>query len=216
MCVQLVQIFVTAVLTAAIRVVHEAVRCAERANGVVQRDERRVMRKIATEMPADDPPCKEIRHQKQIRKQAAFEAQIGDVADDHLAGGGDRHRFYQIRRDGVVMPRIRRLRMPAFALHESVVRAQHRKEMIAPDRHAPHRQMVWQFAGADAWQRVPHGLDVREHYRVRVSRGAVTLAPFVVGVARAPEDAADGREAVAGASVGASDGIPKFFFKSVL
>ena len=201
----------TAVLAAPIRVVHDAVRRAERGDRVLQCDQGGVMRQIATHMPVDDPAGEAIRDEKEIRKAVPREPEICDVADDDLAWGGDGQRLHVIRRHCVRMARIRCLRVPTFAWHEAVVRAQYRKEMIASYGHAPRRQMVLEFTGADPRQRLPHSVNVRKHYGVRVSLRAVTPTPFVEGVARAPEDPADGREAVAGESVGISDGIPKFF-----
>ena len=139
MRVKLMQIFVTTVLAAAIRVMDDALGRTERVKGVVQRDERRVMREIAAEMPADYPTGEEIGDKKEIGKAVPRESEIRDVADHDLARGGDRHHLYQIWRDGVVMSRIRRLRVPALPLYEAVVCAQHREEMIAAHGHALRR-----------------------------------------------------------------------------
>lgn len=215
---ELLPVGVAAVLAATIGVMDDPGAPAERVLRHIQSAQGGVMREVATQLPAEDQARGQIRDEKQVGKAAAVEREIGDVAHHDLAGTGDRHRLHAIRRHGVRMVRIRRLGRAPLARHEAPRRAQEREKMIAPHAHLSRGQGGVQLSRPDTRLDLPQGIDLGQHYGVRVvGRGGAALA-FVVGVARAPEDAADGAdgERVLAPADGVGRGVPKFFLMSVL
>ena len=180
----------------------------ERVDRPLERDHGRVVRQIATHVPANDPARKQIRHQEQIHERVR-QSEIGDIADDDLAGRRHRHRFQAIRGHGIPVVRLRGARVPRLPLDQTSRRAQQGKEAIAPDVPPRRRQLRLQRPRAHPRLLDPQGIHRLQHYGRRAGRGAAAGAAFVVRVAAAPERAADARDVVAGAS--ASGVMPKFF-----
>lgn len=217
------QVVVTAVLTAAVGVVQEAGDVPEGGFGLREREQRGVVRQIATQVPADDVATVYVGQQEEIAKAVRGEPDVGDVADHRLPW----------RRDGGVLEMIRGYRIPVLrvrgagaaplAAHQRVFVAEHREQLIAPHAHALVGQVLLELARAHARLVGPHGRDGRHHRRPRRFRraGAGASEAFVVGVARALEEGADGGDGESLAfggvrTTGADDGVPKLFFRSVL
>lgn len=215
---QLPEIGMTAVLTATIRVVHDARAVPERLLRGVEGRERAVMREVPPEVPADDVPRVQIRDEKQVRERAVREAEVGDVAHDDLAGRAHRLRLHQILRDRVLMARVGGLRRAAFPGHEASRGAQHGEEVVPADGYAGGRQRLVQFPRPDARLDAAERIDGVQHYGVRRGVGGASALPFVEGVARPAEGAADARDGVRGVgrlAEGGGSGIPKFFLMSI-
>ena len=139
-----------------------AVYVPERVDRPLERDDRRVVRQIATHVPADDLARKQIRHEEQIHERMR-QPEIDDIADDDLAGRGHHRRFQAVWRHGIPVLGIRRARVPRLPLDQASRRAQQGTEAITPDGPPRPGQLRLQLPRAHPRLLDPQGIHRRQH-----------------------------------------------------